>query len=74
MEANDRDIIVETYSGELMPIKEYSGFYDPLQYPLLFPHGSHGWRGDELLHRAERTSCCDYYSYQLQVLRQLHSV
>lgn len=21
----------------------YSGLYEPLQYPLLFPHGSPGW-------------------------------
>ncbi|KAK8942878.1 hypothetical protein KSP39_PZI009132 [Platanthera zijinensis] len=60
LEANDRDIIVSTYSGDLLPVKEYSGYYDPLQYPLLFPHGSYGWRGDELLDRADRTSCCDY--------------
>lgn len=67
MEANDRDIIIETTSGMLLTIKEYSGYYDPLQYPLLLPHGSYGWQGDELIGRADRTSCCDYYSYMLQV-------
>ncbi|KAK8928519.1 hypothetical protein KSP39_PZI017174 [Platanthera zijinensis] len=43
METNDRDILIETTSGNLISIKEYSGYYDPLQYPLLLPHGTYGW-------------------------------
>ncbi|KAK8940788.1 hypothetical protein KSP39_PZI010489 [Platanthera zijinensis] len=43
MEANERDIIVEATDGHLVHIKEYSGYYDPLQYPLLLPYGTHGW-------------------------------
>lgn len=61
MEANDRDIVVEITGGTLVPINEYSGYYDPLQYPLLHPNGTYGWSGDEMLYRADRTSCCDYY-------------
>ena len=40
---NLRDIVMETYQGELKHISELHGAYDPLQYPLLFPHGEYGW-------------------------------
>ncbi|KAL2938245.1 Autophagic-related protein 16.1 [Bienertia sinuspersici] len=35
---NDRDIMVESVTGQLMSIKDTAGYYDPLQYPLLFPY------------------------------------
>ena len=45
---NLRDIVMETYQGELKHISELHGAYDPLQYPLLFPHGEFGWTDDIL--------------------------
>lgn len=38
-----RDIIVQSRGGGLQRIKETHAAYDPLQYPLLFPHGDLGW-------------------------------
>nr|XP_025611281.1 uncharacterized protein LOC112703866 [Arachis hypogaea] len=38
-----RDIKVQTHAGNLRRIQEFVGYYDPLQYPLLFPFGTHGW-------------------------------
>ncbi|KAK8948722.1 hypothetical protein KSP39_PZI005379 [Platanthera zijinensis] len=67
MEANERDIIVETTDGYLMPINEYSRYYNRLQYPLLLPYGTYGWCGDKRIPRTERISCCDYYAYLLQI-------
>ncbi|KAL0404003.1 UNVERIFIED_CONTAM: hypothetical protein Sradi_2041100, partial [Sesamum radiatum] len=41
-ESSDRDIIVQTVGGELINIKDYAGYYDPLQYPLFLPYGTYG--------------------------------
>ncbi|XP_012846888.1 PREDICTED: uncharacterized protein LOC105966858 isoform X1 [Erythranthe guttata] len=38
-----RDIHVYTGVGLRRNINYYSGFYDPLQYPLLFPYGEPAW-------------------------------
>ncbi|KAL0352617.1 UNVERIFIED_CONTAM: hypothetical protein Scaly_1650400 [Sesamum calycinum] len=43
MDANDWDIIVQSNTGRIFNIKEYLGYYDPLQYPLLLPYGTYGW-------------------------------
>ncbi|KAF1872726.1 hypothetical protein Lal_00016563 [Lupinus albus] len=37
---NGRDIKVTTHSGNLMRIQETVGYYDPMQYPILFPYGT----------------------------------
>lgn len=42
----NRDIIIETQSGELQHINELHPSYLPLQYPLLFPYGEDGYRDD----------------------------
>ncbi|OMO96630.1 hypothetical protein COLO4_15176 [Corchorus olitorius] len=34
---NDKEIMVETISGRLLNVNDTVGYYDPLQYPLLFP-------------------------------------
>lgn len=39
----DRDIIVETQSGQLQRIHELHPLYLPLLYPLLFPYGEDGF-------------------------------
>ena len=38
-----RDIIVRSHMGFSYNVKYYFGCYEPLQYPLLFPHGDTGW-------------------------------
>src|SRR5205807_958128 len=38
-----RDIILRTQMNQLVRISEFSGCYDPLAYPLLFPCGEQGW-------------------------------
>ncbi|KAL0311599.1 UNVERIFIED_CONTAM: hypothetical protein Sangu_2454600 [Sesamum angustifolium] len=65
MDANARDIIVQSNTGRLFNIKEYSGYYDPLQYPLLLPYGTYGWDCDFRSFQGNRITCCDYYAYIL---------
>ncbi|OIT07789.1 hypothetical protein A4A49_34833, partial [Nicotiana attenuata] len=43
---SDRDIIVESQSGQLQRINELNAAYLGLQYPLLFPYGEDGYRED----------------------------
>ncbi len=37
-----RDILVQTLSGALITVQDVARYYDPLQYPLLFPFGTYG--------------------------------
>jgi hypothetical protein len=41
--AQPRDIILYARDHTLMRLYETHASYDPLQYPLLFPHGEMGW-------------------------------
>ncbi|XP_070677722.1 uncharacterized protein [Malus domestica] len=65
--ANGRDIVVETISGRLSHVRDYVGFYDPLQYPLLLPYGTYGWDVNSRDDGGRAITCCDYYAYMLQV-------
>ena len=40
---NNRDIVLHYRDGGLKHISELHRSYDPLQYPLLFPHGTNRW-------------------------------
>ncbi|XP_057734484.1 uncharacterized protein LOC130949897 [Arachis stenosperma] len=62
-----RDIKVQTHAGNLRRIQEFVGYYVPLQYPLLFPFGTHGWDINTRTQRGNKVSCRTYYSYMLQV-------
>lgn len=42
-ELRERDIVVQEHDGHSQRISYYYGYYDPLQYPLLFPSGEPGW-------------------------------
>ncbi|CAG8751599.1 9696_t:CDS:2, partial [Acaulospora morrowiae] len=46
-----RDIILHTQMNQLIRISEFSGCYDPLAYPLLFPHGEQGWAPRQIPYR-----------------------
>jgi hypothetical protein len=39
----ERDIVLHTQMNNLLRISEFSGCYDSLAYPLLFPRGEQGW-------------------------------
>ena len=41
--ANNRDIVLHYRDGGLHSISELHRGYDPLQYPLIFSHGTDGW-------------------------------
>ncbi|KAI5385672.1 hypothetical protein KIW84_072322 [Lathyrus oleraceus] len=38
-----RDVNVICHDGNLKKVQETKGYYDPLQYPMLFPFVTHGW-------------------------------
>lgn len=68
-----RDIVIKKQSDDLQRINELNQFYDPLQYVLLFPHGSKGFHlGIEMSDigsRQSRTKITpmDYYRYRLAI-------
>ena len=37
-----REILVQTFVGNLINVQDTAGVYDPLQYPMLFPFGTYG--------------------------------
>uniref|UniRef100_A0A1S4BJ92 Helitron helicase-like domain-containing protein n=1 Tax=Nicotiana tabacum TaxID=4097 RepID=A0A1S4BJ92_TOBAC len=69
----DRDIIVETKSGQLQRIKELNAAYLDLQHPLLFPFGEDGYREDIPLNGNDESSgerhfvsMREYFAYKVQ--------
>nr|GMC82609.1 uncharacterized protein LOC109173038 [Ipomoea batatas] len=66
---NNRDIRVFRKTGQSHSVKYYYGCYDPLQYPLLFPHGESGWHEGISKSKRNTVSCREYYAYRFQ-LRQ----
>ncbi|CAJ0765654.1 20582_t:CDS:2, partial [Entrophospora sp. SA101] len=49
--AQKRDIVLYTQMDQLIHISELNGCYDPLAYPLLFPHGEQGWAPNQIPYR-----------------------
>ena len=73
-QCSNRDIVLEQRNHALKRITETHPCYDPLQYPVLFPTGQHGYRFDmkqtdpqtrEELRK--NISCQDYYAYRLML-------
>ncbi|KAI5429384.1 hypothetical protein KIW84_034118 [Lathyrus oleraceus] len=62
-----RDINVIRHDGNLKKVQDTKGYYDPLQYPILFPFGTHGWDINTTNRNGRRVSYRAYYSYMLQV-------
>jgi hypothetical protein len=70
----DRDVIVETKTGQLKRINELNASYLGLQYPLLFPYGEDGYREDVPLRysnmtpstRRKKITMREFFSYRLQ--------
>ncbi|XP_070052773.1 uncharacterized protein [Nicotiana tomentosiformis] len=70
---SDRDIIVESQSGQLQRVNELNAAYLGLQYPLLFPYGEDGYREDIPLNDIDDStsgrkcvSTREYLSYKIQ--------
>lgn len=70
----DRDLIIETQSGDLQRINELNAAYLGLQYPLLFPFGEDGYREDIPLCQVKKTpntnprknvSMREYFAYRM---------
>ncbi|XP_050915879.1 uncharacterized protein LOC127130973 [Lathyrus oleraceus] len=62
-----RDINVIRHDGNLKKVQERKGYYDPLQYPILFPFRTHAWDVSTTNCNGRRVSCRVYYSYMLQI-------
>ena len=62
-----REILVQTFSGNLINVQDTAGYYDPLQYPILFPFGTYGWDINTRGANRNKVSCRDYYAYIFQV-------
>ncbi|KAM3356083.1 hypothetical protein P3S68_022797 [Capsicum galapagoense] len=70
---SDKDIIIESKSGQLNRINELNALYLRLQYPLLLPYGEDGSREDIPLNLKDESSggrkyvsCREYFSYKIQ--------
>ena len=66
-----RDIILFPRDGNLQRISEIHPSYMPLQYPLLFPYGTDGWRcGINFAPTADRArsyiSMREFYAFRIQ--------
>lgn len=69
----NRDIIIESQTGQLQRINELHPSYLPLQYPLLFPYGEDGYREDisfsklksSSTNAIKKVSIKEYFAYRL---------
>ena len=64
----ERDIIVESISGQLTSIKDTAGYYDPLQYPLLFPYGFYAWDLNRRSLTGRKLTCREFYAYMFRYI------
>ncbi|XP_050908432.1 uncharacterized protein LOC127122068 [Lathyrus oleraceus] len=63
----ERDINVISHGGNLKKVQETKGYYDPLQYPILFLFETHSWDINTINCIGRKESCRAYYSYMLQI-------
>ena len=69
-----KEILVQTFGGNLINVQDTAGYYDPLQYPILFPFGTYEWDINTHDVNRNKVSCRDYYAYVLQVTVLLFSI
>lgn len=62
----NRDVVIFPRSGKFQRVSEVGGYYDPMQYPFLFPRSEHGWHIGMREHD-EKIMLREYYTYQLQI-------
>jgi len=60
---NNRDIVLHYRDGGLKHISKLHRSYDPLQYPLLSPHGTNGWHINLKLQNGRKLTTMVYYHY-----------
>ena len=63
----NRDIIIRLKDGHLKRISELHPGYDPLQYPLLFPHGTDGDHIYMQGKNGRKVTKQQYYSFHMMV-------
>ena len=69
--SNARCIYIQRASdARPSPIPICHPLYEPLQYPLLFPHATPGW--GESLHSTQKWSQCEYYKARLLTEPRFH--
>ena len=59
----ERDIVLRQRDNVLKRISEFHPAYDALQYPLLFPRGTHGWNLGLKLNM--KLTILQFYSFQI---------
>ena len=64
---SNRDVVLHYRDGGLRRISELHRSYDPLQYPLLFPHGTDGWHVNLKLQNGKKLTALVYYRYHIMV-------
>ena len=64
---SNRDVVLHYRDGGLRHISELHRSYDPLQYPLLFPHGTDGWHVNLKLQNGKKLTALVYYRYHIMV-------
>ncbi|GMY21309.1 hypothetical protein FCV25MIE_16550 [Fagus crenata] len=67
-----RDILVQTLSGALINIQDVVGYYDPLQYPLLFPFRMYEWEINSKTNNGAKVTCREYYAISVRGLPHVH--
>ena len=63
----ERDINVVCHNENMKKMQETKGYYDPLQYPLLFSYDTYGWDIYTTNCNGRKVTCQAYYSYMLQI-------
>ena len=64
---SNKDVVLHYRDGGLRHISELHRSYDPLQYPLLFPHGTDGWHVNLKLQNGKKLKALVYYRYHIMV-------
>lgn len=67
-----RDIVIRQREGPLKHISELHRSYDPLQYPLLFPHGTDGYNIYMSSAQGKKVTQMQYYSYHIMCRQTNH--
>ena len=77
---SERGLFVYPYESNITPVSMLHPALDPLAYPLLFPHGDHGW-SPEMTHLPARatahrnkTTQLQYAAYRLSVRNEDFSI
>ena len=66
-----RDVLLHYRDGGLQHISELHRSYDPLQYPLLFPHGTDGWHVNLKLKNGKILTALLYYRCHIMVMQNV---